>query len=82
MRISLRFLCAEQPLPPGFREIEAPEGSTAEQAVAIYSKLYPTEDSLLKLSESVFLIGGKAVQHDAVLRDKDKVLVLRLPDGG
>lgn len=83
MIVSLRFLCVDMPLLHNeFQEIEVADGATTEQAVIAFSKLHQMEDSLDKLPETVYMIGSKSAQRDTVLKDKDKLVVLRMMAGG
>jgi len=82
MRVYFRFLCIGMPLQPGFRDIEVDEGATVEQAVTAYLKFYQMDDFFEKLPEATFMIGSNAAQRHTVLRDKDEVIVLRIPEGG
>jgi len=82
MRVGLRFMCADLSVPAGLREIEVSDGATVGRALAAYLDLYPVEDPLHKLPESMFIVGKNPAQIDTVLRDGDELLVMRILHGG
>jgi len=82
MRVGLRFMCADLPVPAGRHEIEVMDGATVGQALAAYLEIYPVEDPLQKLPESMFIVGKNPAQIDTVLRDGDELLVMRILHGG
>ena len=82
MRVSIRFICVDLPNFTQSRQIDLTEGSTVEQAVTEYLKLYDMEDTLDRLPDSMFLVGKKTAAHDTVLQDNDDITVLRILSGG
>ena len=82
MRVKIRFQCVDLPNYRGNLEIDIPEGTTVEQAVAEYARIHQMEDSLAMLPNSMFLIGTKSVKHDTVLQDMDELAVMRILAGG
>ncbi|MDR0468917.1 MAG: hypothetical protein LBH09_02980 [Peptococcaceae bacterium] len=82
MRVRLRFLCADLPIPPGIHEIDMDDGGTVEQALTAYRQINPAGDPNDTLRESMFLIGRQSAQLDTVLQDMDTLMVMRILGGG
>ena len=82
MRVAFRFLCADLPIEPGSQEAEITDGANIDQALAEFAKLKQMEDSLHTLRQSMFIIGKKPAQLDAVLHHDDELVVMRILHGG
>ena len=82
MRVSLQFMLADLHAPVSRAEIDIPEASTLEQALAAYLKIHPINDPHNKLPGSYFLIGKNPASLESVLSDGDEIKVMRILHGG
>ena len=82
MRVRFRFLCVDLPNYSGNEEIDVADGATVEQALREHARLYGMGDLLVKLPETMFLIGKKPAKADTVVHENDEITVLRILRGG
>ena len=82
MRVKFRFLCVDMAAYSGVQEVDVEDGATVELAIAAHAKLNNIEDTLSKLSDTMFMVGKDPARRDTVLNDQDEVYVMRILHGG
>lgn len=82
MRIETTFRCIDIPIGLGNGELIINEGTTIEEAVKYCKEKYDIQIPIKELLTSLFLVNSTPASPSYILKENDKLSIVRLLGGG